>query len=463
MTNSMKGNKELNNHTQSKVSMVMPVYNKIEYIDMMLESVYNQLWDNIELILVNDGATDGTRKRLSDWEPRFRARGYEVVIVDQENQGIPGAVKAGLMCITGDYVCVVDCDDRLEPEYASTMASWLDEHGEDEWTCCLWSGFSIEQGNHIKQYTKDSAYILAPPNMIEKYLSRYHYAAIWKYLVRVSYLRECKVVERFITEIRSSQESCYLLPLIVGGGKLKIIEQSLYNYYYYPTQTSARFSASHTIDYFSNFRDITAKTIDSLDTDATLRNKWRVFNELGCNFRMILWAQAFPDGAKHLKKLASETATLLNSHFYPKLEMTKEHILENNDVLFTSVFDCILCKTLKECLFNVSNQPLTRIIAWGASGKRGSRIVPHLRGTILQPAELWDINGDGIRVKKPNTDTLTASDTVMVFPMHNANILTELTDVGCSYILYEDILSFVAMIKYPQFYGGSVRFMPLFD
>ena len=96
---------------QSKVSIVVPVYNKIEYIDMMLKSVYDQLWDNIELILVNDGATDGTRERLTEWEPKFRDRGYEVVITDQENQGISVAVRNGMLCMSGVFFCSVDCDD----------------------------------------------------------------------------------------------------------------------------------------------------------------------------------------------------------------------------------------------------------------------------------------------------------------------------------------------------------------
>lgn len=78
------------------VSMVVPCYNKVNYIGEFFQSVYDQVWDNIELILVNDGSTDGTREIIRQWEPRFVRRGYSVQIIDQENRGVFGAIKAGL-------------------------------------------------------------------------------------------------------------------------------------------------------------------------------------------------------------------------------------------------------------------------------------------------------------------------------------------------------------------------------
>ena len=111
---------------QSKVSMVMPCYNKVDYIGEMFQSIVDQVWNNIELILVNDGSTDGTREVIAKWEPKFKERGYEVVIVDQENAGVCAAPKAGLERISGGYVSVVDADDMLAREYVSVMAGWLE-------------------------------------------------------------------------------------------------------------------------------------------------------------------------------------------------------------------------------------------------------------------------------------------------------------------------------------------------
>ena len=62
--------------TQGKVSMVMPCYNKVDYIAEMFDSIISQEWDNIELILVNDGSTDGTREVIAEYEQRFSARGF---------------------------------------------------------------------------------------------------------------------------------------------------------------------------------------------------------------------------------------------------------------------------------------------------------------------------------------------------------------------------------------------------
>jgi glycosyltransferase involved in cell wall biosynthesis len=51
--------------------MVMPCYDKVEYIGEMFESILAQKWDNIEVILVNDGSTDGTREVISEYESNF--------------------------------------------------------------------------------------------------------------------------------------------------------------------------------------------------------------------------------------------------------------------------------------------------------------------------------------------------------------------------------------------------------
>ena len=121
---------------QSKVSMIVTCYNKVKYIGEMFDSIISQEWNNIELILVNDGSTDGTRDVITEYESKFYKRGYDVVIIDQENEGVCAATKAGLSCITGKYVCIVDADDELDPKYISTMAGWLEEHNDTDYCIC---------------------------------------------------------------------------------------------------------------------------------------------------------------------------------------------------------------------------------------------------------------------------------------------------------------------------------------
>ena len=164
---------------QSKTSMVIPCYNKEESISRMFDSILAQEWDNIELILVNDGSTDGTRGIITEYEPKFLERGYEVVIIDQDNQDVAAAVRNGLLRVTGEYVCQVDADDELDPRYVSMMAGWLDEHLWYEWAAKFEAldvkrkpvydmVGSIMKGYHVNVFYSedDNGYIADIPDLI---------------------------------------------------------------------------------------------------------------------------------------------------------------------------------------------------------------------------------------------------------------------------------------------------------
>lgn len=91
-----------------KVSLIIPTYNREKYIISSLESVFNQTYKNIEIIIVNDGSTDSTEKLL---EPYF----HQVRYIKQENAGKSVAVNKGLDIATGNFIWVMDDDDIAHP------------------------------------------------------------------------------------------------------------------------------------------------------------------------------------------------------------------------------------------------------------------------------------------------------------------------------------------------------------
>ena len=447
---------------QSKVSIVVPVYNKIEYIDMMLKSVYDQLWDNIELILVNDGATDGTRERLTEWESKFEARGYEVVIIDQENHGIPGAVKAGLMRITGDYVCLADCDDMLDPKYVLTMAGWLEEHDEDQWAVCSYNKVLVN-ADCMKLLSKVSIdRIPNPPLMIEKYLSTLFATEVWIYMVRSNYFRECKVVEHYVIDIHSTQEPGFLFPLIVGNGKLKVIDQHLYNHNCYPNRTSSRKSASDLIAFQNSYRDIIIATIDHLDCAYSLKKKWHVMAQLAHKSRLLQSLKNATECSNFVMELAMDTVELLSTYFKPDPCITAKHIIENDyGILSIAIAECFLRKKAPDI-----PKFTGRIIGCGALGFMGKKSIPNLVGTPFEPTELWDQSASsedilyGIPVALPDFDMLMPNDTILIFPT-NYKVKAELLQSAANSRLENtlsdsDIRYYLSAYKYPQFYNECI-------
>jgi glycosyltransferase involved in cell wall biosynthesis len=431
---------------------------------MMLKSVYDQLWDNIELIMVNDGATDGTREKLSEWEERFRQRRYEVIIVDQENQGIPGAVKSGLLRITGEYVCLVDCDDMLDREYVSTMAEWLEKHREHEWVACTYNGVKVKDGRcHEVVLSVTASEIPSPPNMIEKYLSALYTNAIWIYMARVNYLKKCNVIDRFITDIRATQEPGFLFPLAIGNGALHIVDRPLYKHNScYSGRTSVQHSIKGALTHLGNYAKLIKRTIETLDANALQKKKWSVMAEFEYMRLLFPSIGTLNDGSEYLPIFAEKAASLISKHFNPNPCITTKQIIDKGyEMLSIAITDCIL-----------RIEPTTipeikgRVVGCGALGTVGKRLVPELIGSPLEPTELWDASASkadyvsGKPVTNACYDSLTPEDVVLIFP-NNHKVKTEIYDIVLSHgvkriLVYDDIQAIAPSILYPQFYGKCV-------
>ena len=99
------------------VSVVVPVYNAKEYISRCVDSIISQSLDNIEIILVDDGSTDGSSEICDD----YAKRDHRVRVIHQKNSGSGAAYDSGLDAANGEYVAFVDNDDYIEPEMYETL------------------------------------------------------------------------------------------------------------------------------------------------------------------------------------------------------------------------------------------------------------------------------------------------------------------------------------------------------
>lgn len=103
------------------ISVIVPFYNVEEYLEECLESIRNQTYTNIEVILVNDGSTDGSKKiceRFCEQDIRFK-------LVTQENQGASVARNRGVKESNGDYIMFVDSDDVVKDNIVEVLLSYM--------------------------------------------------------------------------------------------------------------------------------------------------------------------------------------------------------------------------------------------------------------------------------------------------------------------------------------------------
>jgi len=115
------------------VSVIVPIYNVDKYVDKCINSIINQTYSNIEIILVNDGSSDGSRKIIE----KYNSYSY-CKILDQKNEGLSSARNKGLENVKGEYVYFVDSDDYLHKDAIKLLVEKMNETDAD--FCCyrLW-------------------------------------------------------------------------------------------------------------------------------------------------------------------------------------------------------------------------------------------------------------------------------------------------------------------------------------
>ena len=90
-----------------KISVVVPVFNVEDYLCACIESIINQSFRDLEIILVNDGSTDSSLDICNT----FSARDQRITVINQKNTGLSGARNSGIKAARGEYILFVDSDD----------------------------------------------------------------------------------------------------------------------------------------------------------------------------------------------------------------------------------------------------------------------------------------------------------------------------------------------------------------
>lgn len=107
----------MNDLLYPKITVIIPVYNVIDYITVSIESVLNQTYPNIEIIIVDDGSTDGS-EIVCD---KYKKKNDDIIVVHQNNQGLSGARNTGIDIATGDFLFFLDSDDLIFPDALTTL------------------------------------------------------------------------------------------------------------------------------------------------------------------------------------------------------------------------------------------------------------------------------------------------------------------------------------------------------
>ena len=130
---------------EKKISVIVPVYNVADYLSECLDSILQQDYKNMEIILIDDGSTDLSGSICdiyAEKDTRFN-------VIHQTNSGAAAAKNAGLRVATGEYLSFVDSDDTVEPGAFRHMVELLEKCSADVVQCCFRDIYTDESINHI--------------------------------------------------------------------------------------------------------------------------------------------------------------------------------------------------------------------------------------------------------------------------------------------------------------------------
>ncbi|MEL6275541.1 MAG: glycosyltransferase family 2 protein, partial [Bacteroidota bacterium] len=136
-----------------KLSVVMPVYNGEQYLREAMDSVLQQPFEDLELLVINDGSIDGSVEVLKSYaDPRIR------YIDNIENRGVAYSRNVGLREARGEYLAWCDCDDLSLPNRFVKQIAFLDEHLEYG-ACGTWLERFGDDKNYVSKAASDPDYL----------------------------------------------------------------------------------------------------------------------------------------------------------------------------------------------------------------------------------------------------------------------------------------------------------------
>ena len=123
------------------ISIIIPCFNAEKTLENCLQSVVQQSYANLEIIIIDDGSTDETSLIYN----KFQSNDERILVLKQQNSGVSKARNTGVKAATGDYICFVDSDDWAELNYCSELYSLL--VGENADISIVEASYEDENGN----------------------------------------------------------------------------------------------------------------------------------------------------------------------------------------------------------------------------------------------------------------------------------------------------------------------------
>lgn len=212
-----------------KISVIVPIYNCKEYVSRCVDSLLGSTHPNMEIILINDGSTDGVEELLLGYEGR-----ENVIIIHQENGGVASARNRGLDIASGEYIGFLDADDFVDKDMYSTLLGMAIERDADIVQCAMLC--TTESGEVSISCAPTKELVIDKPEVkTGELFNHFCYGCCCKL-----YRKELVSDIRFDTRFPIGEDLMFNLLALSGSPRVVLCPSALYYY------TQRNDSATHT-------------------------------------------------------------------------------------------------------------------------------------------------------------------------------------------------------------------------
>lgn len=208
--------------SQELISVIVPVYNIEAYVEKGIKSILAQTYDNLEIIIINDGATDNSGNICHS----LALIDSRIHIIDQENAGLSAARNTGLRIARGAYIAFVDGDDNIDERMYEKLYNRLIQDKSDLALCNI--RYVDENGNHLDKNRHDlKNEILCEEAFWKGYYGKFQipYVVSWNKLYRREIFKDIEF------DMGRIHEDEFILHKIISQCKrISVIGDPLYNY-----------------------------------------------------------------------------------------------------------------------------------------------------------------------------------------------------------------------------------------
>lgn len=211
-----------------KISVIVPVFNSENFLSACIDSIIQQTYKNLEIILIDDGSIDKSPQICDE----YAKKDSRIVVIHQENAGVSSARNKGLDIATGDLITFVDSDDTIDKDMYEFLIDLMFSNEADVSHC----GYKRVCNGSVKPINDTKAILVQ--NKMEALSclvsGRIFTGALWNKLIKKNVIEKI----RFIENIKINEDILFCFETFMGSSKIVFADYPKYNYLEHESSTS---------------------------------------------------------------------------------------------------------------------------------------------------------------------------------------------------------------------------------